>query len=93
MRQLLTNISAISNSIANRGNLLIVRAEATRTRRAGILSTLRYGASHLAHEMRNALRQWPSMAWGRKSLVPAVACFVVKQGQRQHVDTCRRPVA
>jgi hypothetical protein len=92
MRQLLTNISSISNTIANQGNL-IVRAEATRARRDGILSALHYGASHLLGEMRDALRQWPSMAWGRKSHVPAVACFVVKQGQRQHIDTCCRPVA
>jgi hypothetical protein len=93
MRQLLTNISAISNAIANIGNLLIVRAEATRARRAGILSTLHYGASHLLGEMRDALRQWPSTTWVTKTRVPAAACFVVKQGQRQHVDTCRRPVA
>ncbi len=92
MRQLLTNISAISNTLANQG-ILIVRAEATRARRDGILSALHDGASHLLSEMRDALRQWPSMAWGRKSRVAAVACFVVKQGQRQHVDTCRRPVA
>jgi hypothetical protein len=80
MRQLLTNISAISNAIANIGNTLIVRAEATRARRAGILSAL-YS------------RQWPSAMWGRKSHAVA-ACFVMKQDQRRHVvDTCRRPVA
>lgn len=93
MRQLHTNISAISNAIAKLGNLLIVRAEAARARRAGILSALRSGASHLVGEMRDALRQWPSMTWGTKSHVPAATCFVRKQGQRQHVDTCRRPVA
>jgi hypothetical protein len=80
MRQLLTNISAISNAIANIGNLLVVRAEATRSRCAGFLSAL-YS------------RQWPSVMWGRKSHATA-ACFVMKQAQRRHVvDTCRRPVA
>ena len=92
MRQLHTYISAISNTIANQGIQLIVRAEATRTRRAGFLSALYFGASHLLSEMRDALRHWPAMAWGRKSHVAAVACFVAKQGQRQHV-TCRRPGA
>lgn len=91
MRKLHTNISAISN-IANHG-ILSVRAEATRARRAGILSALHAGAAYLLGEMRDALRQWPSMTWASKSHVPAVACFVVKQGQRQHVDTCCRPVA
>jgi len=94
MRQLLSNISALSNSIANRGNLLIVRAEATRSRGTGSLSALLYGASHLMHEMRDVLRHWPSLTWGVKALVPAVSCFVItKQRQRQHFDTCCRPVA
>ena len=91
MRKLHTNISAISN-IANHG-ILNVRAEATRARRDGILSALRTGAAYLLGEMRDALRQWPAMSWVSKSHAPAVACFVVKQAQRQHVDTCCRPGA
>lgn len=80
MRQLLTNISAISIAIANQGSKLIVRAEATCARCAGILSAL-YS------------RQWPAAMWGRKSHALAT-CFVMKQAQRRHVvDTCRRPVA
>ena len=73
MRQLPSNISAISNLLANLGNLLIVRAEATRSRGTGSLFMLLSGASRLIHEMRDALRHWPTMTWGVKALVPAVS--------------------
>ncbi len=93
MRQLLSNISAISNLLANVGNLLIVRAEATRSRGSSSLFALLSGMSRLIHEMRDALRHWPTLTWGTKALVPAVSCFVMKQRQRQHTVTCRRAVA
>jgi hypothetical protein len=86
MRQLPSNISAISNLIANLGNQLIVRSEATRSRGTDSLFALLSGASHLIHEMRDALRHWPTLTWGVKVRVPAVS-------QRQHTDMCRRPVA
>jgi len=91
MRQLPSNISAISNFLANLGNQLIVRAEATRSRGTGSLFTLLSGASHLIHEMRDALRHWLPTTWGVKARVPAVNCFVVtKQRRRQHTVMCRR---
>ena len=94
MRQLLSNISAISNRIANQGIQLIVRAEVTRSRGAGSYSALLDGASHLIGEMRDALRHWPALTWSLKGRVPAVSCFVTtKQRQRQHFDMCCRPVA
>ncbi len=94
MRQLPSNISAISNLLANLGNQLIVRAEATRSRGAGSLSALLSGTSHLIHEIRDVLRHWPTLTWGLKARVPAVSCFVItKQRQRQHTDMCRRSVA
>ena len=94
MRQLLSNISAISNPIANLGNLLIVRAEATRSRGAGYLSALQFGASRLFSETHDALRHWPMAMWGLKSHVSTVSCFVVtKQRQRLHVRPCRRAVS
>ncbi len=86
MRQLPSNISAISNLLANLGNQLIVRAEATRSRGTGSLFTLLTGATCLIHETRDALRHWPTLTWGVKVRVPAVI-------QRQHTDMCRRPVA
>lgn len=94
MRKLSSNISAISSLIANLGSQLIVRAEATRSRGAGYLSTLLSGMSRLIHEMRDALRHWPMSAWGVKARVPAASCFVVtKQRQRLNTVTCRRAVA
>ena len=93
MRQLPSNISAISSFVANLGSQLIVRAEATRSRGAGSLFALLYGTSRLIHEMRDALRHWPTLTWGVKARVPAVSCFVTKQRQRQHTVMCRRAVA
>ena len=93
MRKLSSNISAISNNIANPGSQLIVRAEAMQSLGAGSLFTLLYGMSRLIHEMRDALRHWPTMTWGVKARVPAVSCFVTKQRRRQHTVTCRRTVA
>lgn len=95
MRQLLSNISAISNLFANTGSLLNVCAEATRSRGADSVSALVSGASYLTHEMRHALRHWPIAMWLPGVCVPAASCFVItKQRQRQHYFAkCRRPAA
>ena len=93
MRKLTSNISVVSNLIANPGSQLIVRAEATRSLDAGHLFTLRYGISRLAHGLRDALRHWPTLTWGIKARVPAVSCFATKQCRRQHTIMCRRAVA
>ena len=93
MRQLSSNIRAISNLIANPGILLNVRAEATRSRGTGTLSALQYGMSRLIHEMRDALRHWPTLTWGFTARVPAVSCFATKQRRRQHTVVRRRTVA
>ena len=92
MRQLPSNISAISNLIANPGSQLDVRAEATRSRIAGSLFALQYGMSRLIHELRDSLRHWPTLTWGIQARVPAVSCFVTKQ-RRRHTVMCRRTVA
>ena len=93
MRKLSSIISAVSSPIANPGNQLLVRAEASQSLGAGSLFALLYGMSRLIHELRDSLRHWPTLAWGIKARVPAVSCFITKQRRRQHTVTCRRIVA
>ena len=96
MRFLQTNISAISNRIANQGIELIVRVEAAGSRVATSLHALMYGALHLISQMRGSSWQRPSFTWATMSRVPAtVGCLVVaKRHQRQLVlDTRCRTLA
>ena len=95
MRFLQTNISAISNRIANQGIQLIVRTEAVGSRVASSLHALVYGAMHLIHEMRGSEWHRPFTTWTTTARVPAtVGCFVVAKRQRQLVlDTRCRTLA
>jgi len=89
-----SNISAISNSIANQVIELIVRAESAATHAAMSMYALCDGVSIGSDRMLGSLRHWPANLWKAVSLVPvsrvpAVVCFVTKQRQRQHLTTTR----
>lgn len=99
MRFIQSNISAISNRIANQGIQLIVRAGAAASRVAASFHALIYGASHLVREMGMSPGQEPSLTWGPTSRlwmspVKTVTCFVVTKHQRQlGLDTRCRTLA
>lgn len=95
MRFLQSNISAISNRIANQGIQLIVRAEAAGSRVVSSLHALIYGVSHLINEMRHSMWHRPFTTWTTTARVPStVGCFVVAKRQRQLVlDTRCRTLA
>ncbi len=91
MRFQQSNISAISNCIANQGIQLVVRVEAVGSRVASSVHALIYGVSHLINEMRHSMWHRPFTTWtttGRTSAM--VGCFVVaKRRQRQLVLNTR----
>lgn len=95
MRFIQSNISAISNRIANQGIQLIVRAGAAASRVAMSLHALIYGASRLVREMSMSPWQAPSATWQFTSPVQTVTCFVVaKHRERQlGLDTRCRTLA
>ena len=95
MRFIQSNISAISNRIANQGIQLIVRIEAAGSRVAMSLHALMYGALHLISQLRGSSWQRPSTAWTSVVCVPVtVSRFVVKRRERQLVlDTRCRTLA
>ena len=92
MRFIQSNISAISNRIANQGIQLIVRAGAAASRVAMSLHALIYGASHLVREMSMSPWQAPSELWHATSPVQTVTCFVVTKQRQLGLDTGCRPL-
>ena len=85
-----SNISAISNCIANQGIKLIVRVEAAGSRVVAYLHALVFGVQHLARTMRMSSWHGPSTTWGTSYVPATVGSFVVtKLRQRQQILDAR----